>query len=112
MKTNKSKTRPVSNWRRQRQAGAMKALQRTVWSLILLGLGARGEGGGAGKSGTAKDERRRLLSNSPRRRSMEEEEDVAVGDLRRRMVEESVGKKKKKRETARVRTQGHLMKTA
>ena len=39
MKTNKSKTRPVSNWRCQGQAGAMKALQRKVWSLIFLGFG-------------------------------------------------------------------------
>ena len=41
VKTTKSKTRPVSNWRCQRQAGAMKALQRIVWSLIFLGFGVR-----------------------------------------------------------------------
>ena len=38
VKTNRSKTKPVSNWRCQRQAGAVKALQRTVWSLIFLGF--------------------------------------------------------------------------
>ena len=43
--------------------------------------GALGEGGRAGKSGKAKDERKRPLSNSPSRRPMDEEEDVAVGDL-------------------------------
>ena len=41
MKTNKSKTKPVSSWRCQRQAGAVKALQRVVWSLIILGFGVR-----------------------------------------------------------------------
>ena len=40
MRTNKSKAKPVSSWRCQRQAGAMKALQRVVWSLIFLGFGA------------------------------------------------------------------------
>ena len=39
VKTNKSKTKPVSSWRCQRQAGAMKALQWVVWSLIFLGFG-------------------------------------------------------------------------
>ena len=39
VKTNKSKTKPVSSWRCQRQAGATKALQRVVWSLIFLGFG-------------------------------------------------------------------------
>ena len=29
----------ASSWRCQRQAGAMKALQRVVWSLIFLGFG-------------------------------------------------------------------------
>ena len=37
--TNKSKTRPVSNWRCRGPAGVMKALQRVVWSLIFLGFG-------------------------------------------------------------------------
>ena len=36
VKTNKSKTKPVSSWRCQRQASAMKALHRVVWSLIFL----------------------------------------------------------------------------
>ena len=35
--TDKSKTKPVSSWRCQRQPGAMKALPRLVWSLIFLG---------------------------------------------------------------------------
>ena len=39
VKTNKSKTKPVSSWRCQRQVGAMKALQRVVWSLIFRGFG-------------------------------------------------------------------------
>ena len=39
VKTNKSNTKPVSSWRCQRQVGAMKALQRVVWSLIFLGFG-------------------------------------------------------------------------
>ena len=39
VKANKSKTKPISNWRCQRQAGAMKALQRALWSLIFLGFG-------------------------------------------------------------------------
>ena len=43
--------------------------------------GALGEGGGAGKSGTAKDERERLLGNSPNRCPMDEEEDPALVDL-------------------------------
>ena len=38
----------------------MKALQRTVWSLIFLGFGVRlVKAEEAGKSGTAKDERKR-----------------------------------------------------
>ena len=37
--TNKSKTRPVSNWCCRGQAGVMKALQREVWNLIFLGFG-------------------------------------------------------------------------
>ena len=37
--TDKSKTKPVSSWRCQRQAGAMKALPRLVWSLVFLGFG-------------------------------------------------------------------------
>ena len=32
VKTNKSKTKPVSSCRCQRQVGAMRALQRVVWS--------------------------------------------------------------------------------
>ena len=39
VRTNKSKAKPVSSWRCQRQAGAMKALQRVVWSLIFLVFG-------------------------------------------------------------------------
>ena len=39
VKTNKSKTKPVSSLRCQRQAGAMKALQRVVWRWIFLGFG-------------------------------------------------------------------------
>ena len=63
---------------------------------------AFGEGGGAGKSDKAKDVRKKtLISNSPSRRPIDEEEDVAQGDG------PSV-QKKKKRETARLRTQGHL----
>ena len=55
VKTSKSMTKPVSSWRCQRQAGAIKALQRVVWSLILLGFGVHlGECGGMGKSGKAK----------------------------------------------------------
>ena len=38
VRTNKSKAKPVSSWRCQ-QAGAMKALQRVVWSLIFLVFG-------------------------------------------------------------------------
>ena len=34
-----SKTRPVSSWRSQRQAGAMQALQPEVWSLIFFVFG-------------------------------------------------------------------------
>ena len=41
---------------------------------------ALGECGGAGKLGTAKDERKRLQSNSPSRRPMEEE-DASLGNL-------------------------------
>ena len=37
--TDKSKTKPVSSWRCQRQPGAMKALPRLVWSWIFLGFG-------------------------------------------------------------------------
>ena len=65
----KSKTKPASSWRCQRLAGAMKALQRVVWSLIFFGRGALGECGGAMKSGTA-----------PSRRPMEEE-DASLEDL-------------------------------
>ena len=39
VKTNKSKTRPVSNGRCRVQAGVLKALQRVIWSLIFLGFG-------------------------------------------------------------------------
>ena len=39
VRTNKSKAKPVSSWRCQCQAGAMKALQRVVWSLIFLVFG-------------------------------------------------------------------------
>ena len=38
VRTNKSKTKPVSSWRCLHQAGAMKALQRVAWSLIFLGF--------------------------------------------------------------------------
>ena len=54
VKTNKSKTKPVSSWRCQRQADAIKALQRVVWSLIFLRFGVHlGECGGTEKSGKA-----------------------------------------------------------
>ena len=66
VKTDKSKTKPVSSWRCHLQAGAMKALQREVLELDLPPIrGASGECGGAGNSGAAKDERKRPLSNSP-----------------------------------------------
>ena len=39
VETNKSRIRPVSDWRCRGQAGAMKALQRLVWSLIFLLFG-------------------------------------------------------------------------
>ena len=39
VKTSKSKTKPVSSWCCQRQAGAVKALQRVVWSLIFFVFG-------------------------------------------------------------------------
>ena len=74
MKRNKSKTRPVSSWCYQRQAGSMRALQPEVWLRV---RGALGECGGAGKSGTLED-RKRVLSHSPSRRPMEE--DALAGD--------------------------------
>ena len=82
VKTNKSKTRPVSNWRCRGQAGLMKALQRVVWSLIFLGFGvysvkAEEQGSLVKQRMSEKD----LLSNSLSRRPMDEEEDVAAGDL-------------------------------
>ena len=39
VRTDKSKAKPVSSWRCQRQAGSVKALQRVVWSLIFLVFG-------------------------------------------------------------------------
>ena len=39
VKMNKSKTKQVSSWRCRRQPGAVKVLQREVWSLIFLGFG-------------------------------------------------------------------------
>ena len=80
VKTHKSKTRPVSNWRCQRQAGALKALQRALELDLPRVRGAIGECGGAGKSGTAKDARKTLQSNFTSRRSMEEE-DASLKDL-------------------------------
>ena len=72
--TNKSNSKPVSSWRCQRQAGAMKV--DTPASSLELDLprvrGAHGERGGAVKSG-AHDERKRPLSNSPSGPSMEED---------------------------------------
>ena len=47
---------------------------------VLRVRSALGECGGAGKSGTAKDERKRHQSNSPSRRPMEEE-DASLGNL-------------------------------
>ena len=66
VKTNKSKTRPVSNWRCRGQAGVMKTLQRVVWSLIFLGFGvhlvkAEEQGSQVKQRMCEKD----LLSNSP-----------------------------------------------
>ena len=62
-RTNKSKAKPVSSWRCQRQAGAMKVLQRIAWSLLFLVFGVH----------LADNERTRPLSNSPSRPSMEED---------------------------------------
>ena len=81
VKTIKSETRPVSKWRCQRQAGAMKALQRTVWSLIFFGFGVRlvkaeEQGSQVQQRMSGKD-----LSNSSSRRPMDEEEDAAQEDL-------------------------------
>ena len=75
VRTNKSKTKPVSSWRCQRQATAAGSLELEIPRV----RGALGEYGGAGKSGTAKDERKRPLSNSPSRLLMEE--DASLGDL-------------------------------
>ena len=81
VKTNKSKNKPVSSWRCQRQAGAKKALQRVVWSLIFLGFGVRLVN--AEEQGSQVQQR--MSENDfdqihPSRRPMEEE-DASLGDL-------------------------------
>ena len=102
---NKSKTKPVSSWRCQRQACAMKALQRVVWSLIRV-LGVLGEGGGAENSGAAKDERNRPSSNShvdfPWKRKLRWE--TCKGER----VEGTMCQKEKEKRTARERSQEPL----
>ena len=100
---NKSKTKLVSCWRCHRQAGAMKALQRVVWSLIFLGFGVhlvKAEEQGS-QVQQRMDESKRLLSNSPSRRPMEEVD---------ASLETCEGKNL--RETTRVRTQAPLKETA
>ena len=72
---------PVSSWRCQHQAAAMKALHWVIWSLIFLVFGVQLVCGGGGKSGTA-GYRKRSLSNSPSRLPMEE--DASLGDCERK----------------------------
>ena len=79
---NKSKTKPVSNWRLSGSRGCNEGTPRSSLELDLPWVrGALGEGGGAGESGAAKDDRVRPSSNSPSRLSMEE--DASLMDLRR-----------------------------
>ena len=81
VKTNKSKAKPVSSWRCQRQAGAMKALQWVVWSLIFLGFGAHlviAEEQGS-------QVQQRMRSNSPCR--LPTEEDASLGTCEGKRVE-------------------------
>ena len=72
-------SKPVTSWRCQRQAGAMKALQRIVWSLIVLGFGAHLVKCGKGCREVSVQQRmsEKDFSNSPSRR----QEDASLEDL-------------------------------
>ena len=121
VKTSKSKTKPVSSWCCQRQAGAVKALQRAVWSLIFLVFGvhsvtAEERGSQVQQRMSEKD----LLSNSPSRLPMVEKRPLGACDgervagtfCKKRGGTAREGTPIHQKGTARVRTQGPLMKTA
>ena len=81
VKTSKSKTKPVSSWCCQRQARAVRALQRAVWSLIFLVFGvhsvtAEEQGSQVQQRMSEKD----LLSNSPSRLPMVEKRPLEACD--------------------------------
>ena len=79
VKPNKSKTKPVRSWRRQRQVGAMKALQRAVWSLIFLGFGVHlAKVEEQGRQVQQRVSEKDLYETLPSRRPMEDDASLGV----------------------------------
>ena len=111
VKTSNSKTKSVSSWRCQRQAGAMKALQRGVWSFIFLVYGvhsvkAEEQGSQVQLRMSEKYFYQIHQVNFPWTRMLH------WGTSEGESVEGTLCKEEKKRWTARERTQGLLKKIA
>ena len=109
VKTNKSKTRPVSNGRCRVQAGVLKALHRVIWSLIFLGFGVHLSK--AEEQGSQVKQRIEKISvKCPEEWRSDGRGCTLVRIGNGNGMREVLVKNKKKRETARVRTPGPLTK--
>ena len=130
VKMNKSKAGQISNWDFQRKAGALKAHQRAVWSLIFIVFGVHLMKAEVPETqahkGTARDVHPDLDVGTPwmRQGMMLWEKFVALSQTRKRKTARVKGPKKPfkktvregapipQKETARTKTQGPLKKTA